>query len=288
MTKTRIAETASIHKIYADFYRISGGLALVILGIWIGSLIFSDGYATNVYTELLSVVATILVLDQINQWRDRRALKERLFNEVKSPAVGQATAALAWLRRDNWIQSDSFKNADLQNVNWSNAYLGELNFEKTNLRGANLQNVTNENSDDDEDNRWRSTTFNHANLQLTKLQDAKLALASFRQADLYASDLSGAYLRDVDLRFANLRRARLHGTVLTNANLSGANLFLASIENNKWTYLDGTREAILPDGTTWTPDTDMEKFSNPEHPDFDTTLAKINAIRLEAGIDPLS
>lgn len=65
-------------------------------------------------------------------------------NEVKSSATGQATAALAWLRREKWTENDSVKQADLQNVNWENAYIGELDLEKTNLRGANLRNVTHE------------------------------------------------------------------------------------------------------------------------------------------------
>ena len=287
MAANRTQETQHIHKIYADFYRISGGLAFVILGIWIGSLLFSDGYATNVYTELLSVVATIVVLDQINQWRDKQNLKARLMNEVKSPAIGQATAALVWLRRENWIATNSFKNSDLQNVNWANAYIGELNFESSILRGANLQNVTNEKSNFEKNNRWQEIIFRRANLRLSNLSGAKLAGTNFREADLYSADLSKAYLRVANFSFANLRRAKLHDTVLTNVSLVGANLANAELQNNKWIFNDGTRPAILPDGEYWTAETDIEKFTNPDHPDFEATLEKINTIRADNNIEAI-
>ena len=56
---------------FAEEYRgiitILGGLGLVALGIWLGSLFFSDGYNTNVYTEFLSVAATSLGTRSVEQ-----------------------------------------------------------------------------------------------------------------------------------------------------------------------------------------------------------------------------
>lgn len=42
------------------------------------------------------------------------------------------------------------------------------------------------------------------------------------------------------------------------ANLQGANLLAAWFDE----------DTVLPDGTKWVPDTDMERFTDPDHPDF--------------------
>jgi uncharacterized protein YjbI with pentapeptide repeats len=64
---------------------------------------------------------------------------------------------------------------------------------------------------------------------------------------LYKGDLSEANLSE-----ANLEGARLRGASLSEARLAGANL----------------QYTALPDGTSWTPDTDMARFIDFEHPDF--------------------
>ena len=59
---------------------------------------------------------------------------------------------------------------------------------------------------------------------------------------------------------------------LWSANLKGANLQQANLKNAR---LD--EDTVLPDSkatlnngylSKWTPDTDMSRFTNPEHPDF--------------------
>ncbi|MEL7433487.1 MAG: pentapeptide repeat-containing protein, partial [Chloroflexota bacterium] len=59
-----------------------------------------------------------------------------------------------------------------------------------------------------------------------------------------------------------LENANLSNTLLWNVNLSNANLKNADLTD---AIFD---ETILPDKTVWTPDTDMTRFTNPEHPDF--------------------
>ena len=60
-------------------------------------------------------------------------------------------------------------------------------------------------------------------------------------------------LQEADLRGANLQEANLWG-----ANLQGADLGGATFDEN----------TMLPDGTKWTPGTDMGRFTDREHPDF--------------------
>ncbi len=61
-----------------------------------------------------------------------------------------------------------------------------------------------------------------------------------------------------NLEGANLNAANLKGARLQEANLEGADLEDAKFDEN----------TTLPDKTKWTPDTDMECFTNPEHPEF--------------------
>jgi uncharacterized protein YjbI with pentapeptide repeats len=71
-----------------------------------------------------------------------------------------------------------------------------------------------------------------------------------------------------NLQGATLQRARLLRTNLQQANLFDANLQRAILiaVNLQEAYMD--EDTTLPDGTKWTPDTDMARFTDPGHPDF--------------------
>lgn len=333
-------QTQFIHKNYADFYRIAGGLTLVILGVWIGSLIFTDGYRSNIYTELLSIIATVLVLDRINQWRHKQNLKARLWNEIHSPASQTAVTALEWLRRENWLRESTFESANLERVSWNGAFIGHLSFRNANLRNSHLTGVTNAPILDAEQGsqKYNFVDFQGAKMESAKLDNCILASCNFGDAKLWDSSFEGANLEhsfftDVMAVNANFRHTSLENANMTNshftdcnfrncnaegtnfsgssldhvnmknsiligaifkqatlrhANLSGADLTYANLENVNWFNANGGSPTILPDGVEWTKDTDMEKFTNSEHPDFNSTLEKINTIRLEVGINPLA
>jgi hypothetical protein len=51
-----------------------------------------------------------------------------------------------------------------------------------------------------------------------------------------------------DLRGTNFKAANLTGAILRNAQFSN--------------------KTILPDDKKWTPETDMTRYTNPNHPDF--------------------
>lgn len=95
------------------------------------------------------------------------------------------------------------------------------------------------------------------------LHSANLSNASFRDANLTSSDLTQADLSNANLQYAVLTNARLPRSDLQGANLRGANLQSTILTNTL--FDENTR---LPDGTYWTPDTDMARFTYPEHPDF--------------------
>src|SRR5690606_22235625 len=99
-----------------------------------------------------------------------------------------------------------------------------------------------------------------------------------QDAHLESTNLSGANLRLAKLVGADLRYANLEGATLRVANLSGTNLYFANLQgaNLRWANLEGAilgegREQVkldqtttLPDGTYWSPETDMTRFTHPE------------------------
>lgn len=89
---------------------------------------------------------------------------------------------------------------------------------------------------------------------------------SLRGAYLDRTNLQGGSLRDSDLRGASLRGANLrdihpYGANFSAADLTGADLLRADLSR---TRLEGAR---LPDGTMWTPNVDLARFTDEAHPD---------------------
>ncbi|MEM9953625.1 MAG: pentapeptide repeat-containing protein [Chloroflexota bacterium] len=75
---------------------------------------------------------------------------------------------------------------------------------------------------------------------------------------------------------ANLTNARFAGTYLAGTRLTGANLSGVTWQEES----DGVQHtATLPDGTLWTPATDMRRFTDKTHPQYHTTLEKVETLR---------
>lgn len=218
------------------------GLRLVLLGMVLGGLLFgwADilGYLTNVWTEGLSIAVTVVILDRLADRRTRRQreqdLKVRLVREARSNVNDVARQAINELWEHGWLSGHD-------------GLLRGTDFYRANLQGAIL---------------------GLANLQGTQLVEANL-----QGADLVYANLQGARLGEANLQGANLRGANLQGANLVYANLQGADLLRANLEhalilppgstdvlgNDYRTKFD--ENTILPDGTTWTPDTDWTRFS---------------------------
>lgn len=257
------SERKQVWSQYRDFYAIGSGLTLVAIGVWIGSLLFNDGYGTNLYTEAMGVLVTILVLDRINQWRDRQATKKRLVREAGSRSNELAIAAIEWLRAEDWLTG--------QNGLLKGSHLWRANLDSVGLDYANLEN---------------------AYLRYASLVNADLRNINLRNADMRQVDLTGAQLGDADLENSNLHnssfkdavllRANLKNTRLTYVDFSGANLKEADLAGSDLAGAIFNEQTVLPDAkrtgrdangnliftSYWTPDTDMSRFTNPEHPDF--------------------
>ena len=65
VTMPRNKKVDVVHRQYEYFYKIGGGISLVLIGLWVGTFLFGIevGYATKVFIGLLCVLATIFVFD---------------------------------------------------------------------------------------------------------------------------------------------------------------------------------------------------------------------------------
>ncbi|MEM6282865.1 MAG: pentapeptide repeat-containing protein [Chloroflexota bacterium] len=167
--------------------------------------------------------------------------------------------------------ADLFKanlsGARLLNANLSGARLLNANLSGANLTGADVSGT-----------ELMVANLSGANLKETNLSGADLLSVNLSGADLLNANLSGARLLNANVSGANLTSANVSGANLTGADMSGANLtstdvsgvFMENANLSTANLLDAEfdEETFLPDITTWRPDIDMTRFTNPEHPNF--------------------
>jgi len=197
-----------------------------------------EGLFLNLGTEMLGAVATYVLLELFIGGRERReARKAALIAQLGSSVKDVAVAAAEELRRHGWLWDGSLQGANLL----------EADLQGANLTGANLQGAD-----------LFSAKLQRATLLRANLQGANLFQANLQEARLIGVNLQGAFLDGTNLQGANLFQADLQGASLEFANLREANLQWANLNEN----------TTLPDGTKWTPDTNMARFTDPDHPDF--------------------
>jgi uncharacterized protein YjbI with pentapeptide repeats len=274
-TTDRWTEIRETHHENPFVYQIMGGAALVALGILLGAAIFAqdEGYATNLYTEILSIGVTVFVLNTLAERREesRRIsdLKAQLVRDAGSQSNEAALRAVNELDKRGWLKGENglLRGADLKRANFECADLSSANLEKTSLNRANLQD----------------TDLIKANLQNANLQYANLHKSRLMKSDLQSAQLKHANLHSANLIYANLKNSNLLGADLqdtflikTNlknsdlsfANLCGARLDEVNMQNANIENTNFDESSILPDHTHWTPETDMTRFTNPNHPNF--------------------
>jgi hypothetical protein len=282
----RWQEIRGIHREYRFFYQIGGGLLLVVIGVLIGGTLFStdpDGYKANLYTDALSVLVTVLVLDRLAERRRILDIQERLIMVAGGQSNETAKRAIDELRHRGWLEgadgllrkvrlwNAKLQGADLRNANLSGTDMQEASLERAILRGAKLERAM-----------LPFTKLEGADLREANLQGAVLFKADLKVANLWRANCQAAYLDRANLRQAilaetNFQDSNLAETDFRMANLRGSNFRGAILEKARF-----DEETVLPDaqfvrrekdGTEifdkyWTPDTDLSRFTNPNHPNF--------------------
>ena len=128
-----------------------------------------------------------------------------------------------------------------------------------------------------------NSIFYEANLSETDFSEVDLSLinlqgVNFTAANLSEADLSGADMIDADLTLADLRYAKLNATDLTNADMSGVDLRHAdltetilsgaNLQGAKLNPDDFSSTTKLPDDSSYTPATDLRRFTDPTYKKF--------------------
>ncbi|MCL4247868.1 MAG: pentapeptide repeat-containing protein [Anaerolineae bacterium] len=212
---------------------------------------FLRDYYANISTEFASIAITVLIIDGLNQRRDRISQevreRERLTRQLGSNVNEVARRAAEELRANGWLTDGTLQECDLRVANLEEAKLWDAD-----LQGVNLQ--------------W-------AKLKKANLNGASLAGANLTQANLQAARMRGADARGATLFEARLYRVDFHDALLQQCTFEGAHLEGARFENAdlRGAKFDGAildSLTVLPDGAAWTPETDMNRFTNPTHPQF--------------------
>jgi hypothetical protein len=216
-------------------------------------------FLNDLAPELIGILITVFVIDRLNRRRDERnaeeALKRQLVDDAASTSSEVAKNAVHQMRRKGWLTGEGglLKDADLGGAHLDGANLNGAHLDGASLRGADLHG---------------------ANLNGAHLDGAYLFGANLDGAYLFGAHLEGAHLTGAHLEGAHLFRAQLDDANLTGAQLDGANLCEANLQNAQFGIDDFglkttfNEKTILPDYTMWTPETDMTRFNDPNHPDF--------------------
>lgn len=258
-TNPRIKEIQAIWNQYQGLY-VVGGILIGLLLFPFLELFISDlsQLLIGLVPEAIGIGFTVFFLDRIYQKREIEALKRRLVREAGSRSNNTAISAIDWLNREGWIEGNKslLQGTDLRYANLDNA----------NLQGVNLKNAI-----------CNNASFRNAILYRCDFENASLSMATFTGNEFFMTnfkdtDLTGATFIECFLTGENFENAEIHagsfeGAFLQEANFTNAKLYDTCFvhANIKDAVFDGS---ILPDGTKWTPETDMSRFTDPEHPDF--------------------
>jgi len=161
----------------------------------------------NLFTEVISVVFTIFVLDRLNQWRAREQRKRELIFRMGSEDNSVAREAARMLRMEGWLQDGSLHGANLE---WAN--LSRANLRDADLQGANLS----------------YSNLSHARLDRANLSYARFTFANMEEVGMQYANLEyaviGTNLKRANMLRVNAANANFIGGILDQAQLNGANL----------------------------------------------------------------
>jgi hypothetical protein len=233
-------------KVDRFFFQITFGLLAIIAAVLIGFVLFPDdmGYRSNLYTTAVGVLITVSVLDLAARRREeiqkKIQRKELLLSEMRSGINTVARRAAEQLREDARKEGTlpSFRGEDFINANLDGIGFSDGDFQETHFVFSSLN-----------DTRFFDCNFEKAFICATGLKGGYISRCNFRQATLVLVDLENTILTANVLAGADLSHANLKGVTFREGNMISG-------------------KTIMPDGTNWSSNMDMRRFTDPEHPNF--------------------
>jgi uncharacterized protein YjbI with pentapeptide repeats len=212
---------------------------------------FVGDFYANISAEFASIAITVLIIDGLNRRRDQRSAeindREQLTRQLGSNVNEVARRAAEELRARGWLTDGSLQSCDLRVANLEDAKLWDADLQGANLQWAKLKKAN-----------LNGSGLVGANLMQANLQAARLRGSDARGANLFEARLYRVSFHDARLCDADLRGAHLEGAVFVNADLRGA-----ALEGAVFDAL-----TILPDGAAWSAESDLARFTDPNHPQF--------------------
>lgn len=195
--------------------------------------VLHDFYA-NLGAGAIGTALTVLLLDNLYRNKERREKKASLIVRMKHPDWNIAYQAFGEAAREHYFDDHSLENEDLMGVNFRGTKCFEAKLSGSNFYEANFSGSI-----------WIQCDF-----ILGSFIDA-----NFQGAQLYGSDLRLASLQGTDFRGANLQEVQLLGAQID-----------LSPKYEAATPTRFSTDTILPDGKKWTPERNMDYFTNPQFP----------------------
>ncbi|MEL6150857.1 MAG: pentapeptide repeat-containing protein [Chloroflexota bacterium] len=246
ITSQKSAETrfdvyrARASRFFSEVFTVFNvGLALLIISLSVGAIGYwqvHDGftwqnfwqdYYANISAEFGSVAITVLIIDSLNQRRQREEEKQRLLRQMGSKENGLALQAVEELRALGALKDGTLRAANLEEANLEDVRLGRVDMRQ-------------------------------ARMDFSNLKKAHLFFANMENADMSGVDLSGAVLTGANLSGTDLVAADLRGALLSEVDLAYAKLEQAKFNE----------QTQLPDKSYWSHGADLDRFTNPQHPQF--------------------
>jgi uncharacterized membrane protein len=212
---------------------------------WYGD--WFQGVSTEMIGAAMTTIFFTFIVGAVEERQATLALQTDLMQGMGSTVNIEAIRAVEELSANGWLTDGTLEGAQLDSANLAGASMRRVDLSEANLFAADLS---------------------FADLEGGNLQDAFLQGANLRETNLRAVNLQNAVLSATDLGGVDLTEADLRGARLDDANLTGADLTNARFDENTVlpsALYDSDAQAFLP---TWSSDTDMAQFTDPEHPDY--------------------
>jgi uncharacterized protein YjbI with pentapeptide repeats len=195
--------------------------------------VWIDDFYSNVAVDLAFTALTILVIDSLDDRRERKMEKDRLKLQMGSPNNGTATEAVRVLRFHGWLTDGSLKETLLEGADLSHCNLTGCQLQGAKMAGVNLTDTV-----------MKHSNLTHAMLNSAQLQDCDLSDSTLDHAMLYGANLQHANLSNSSLKGANLMNADLRGANLYRVDLTDANLRNADFTDANLLHVTVTPEQL--------------------------------------------
>lgn len=185
---------------------------LLVISLVLGNSIFKSetffqDFVPNVVTEFIGIAITILLIEELNERREKRKLRDRLKRELWSKDQGITLRAINELREHGWLA-----DGGLENINLPYSVLDRAELKGVIMNGANFHKAS-----------LQRSYIGHAQLRNVNFSGANLSYSILNHSDLTGSDLTGALLDGASFENVILANAKISETqLLSIKSLKGA------------------------------------------------------------------